>query len=231
MSKHREQDEGASPFGYSVIFDLCGKPCLVVGGGPVALRKVRGLLEVGAEVTVVAPEVSSDLVQLEDTGRLTLHRRPFRTSDLDGQTMAFGALDDPEARRGLAAEARLRGIPVNLADDPVNCDFIIPSSFRRGDLLVTVSTGGRSPALARKVRRELEAGLGEEYAVQVEALGRIRGMLMERLPGEGGLRREILLGIVDSDLLALLSSGDSELFWQRVERMISEAQTKTVKNE
>lgn len=223
MSKHREQDDGARPFGYPVIFDLCGKPCLVVGGGAVALRKISGLLEVGAEVTVVAPEVSSDLKQLEESGRLTLHRRPFRPSDLDGQVMAFGALDDPDARRILADEARSRGIPVNLADDPVNCDFILPSVLRRGDLLVTVSTGGKSPALARKLRQVLEDKIGPSFALQVEAMGEVRERLFKDLPDHGHLRREVLMGIVDSDLLDVLRNGDEKSFLERVDRMINEA--------
>jgi len=210
-------------FSYPVILDLNGKPCLVVGGGKVANRKVDGLLQAGARVTVVAPKVTPSLAELASDSTITLHQREFHPGDLDGQTLVFGALDDPIARRTLAEEARQRGIPANLADDPKNCDFTIPSSFRRGDLLITVSTGGKSPALSRKLRQVLETKVGPSFAIQVEAMGQVRQRLFTALPDHEDLRREVLLGIVDSDLLDVLRNGDERGFQQRVDQMITNA--------
>jgi precorrin-2 dehydrogenase/sirohydrochlorin ferrochelatase len=218
-------------FSYPVILDLSGKPCLVVGGGAVAQRKVEGLLKVGARVTVVAPELTGSIADLQKDGSITLHRRSFKPDDLDNQTLVFGALDDPEARRNLSAEARKRGVPANLADDPQNCDFIVPSSFSRGDLLVTVSTGGRSPAMSRKLRQVLETKIGQSFAMQVEAMAKVRERVMRDLPDHAELRREVLLDIVDSDLLDVFRNGDEDSFWLRVDRMIIRAVEKIKINE
>ena len=209
-----------SPFGYPVVFNLQDRPCLVVGGGPVARRKASGLLAAGAIVTVVAPEICDSLDQLAGE-RLTLVRRPYRAEDLDGQTLVFGALDDPDARTELAREARERGIPVNLADDPVNCDFILPSLLRRGDLMVTVCTGGRSPALARKLRLQLEEHLGPELARQVAVMGNARETLRKRFPDDEAKRRAVLLELVDSDDLELVP-GNEDRFRARVQKLIEE---------
>jgi len=209
-----------SVFGYPVVLNLQDRPCLVVGGGPVARRKATGLLAAGAKVTVVAPEVNTSLEQLAGE-RLTVVRRPFIPEDLDGQILVFGALDDPSARDELAEAARRRGIPANLADDPANCDFILPSLLRRGDLLVTVSTGGRSPALARKIRLQLEETLGPEIDQQVAALGSVRELLMRRFPDDEKKRRSILLRLVNSDDLGLIP-GEEERFRTRVKELIEE---------
>ncbi len=214
-------------FRYPVILDLNGKACLVVGGGAVAQRKVEGLLRAGARVTVVASRVNDSIKDLQQDGKIVLHQREFTPADLDGKILAFGALDDPEARRSLSAEARQRGIPVNLADDPQNCDFIIPSSLTRGDLLVTVSTGGKSPALSRKLRQVLEKKIGPSFALQVEAMGDVRERLFRELPEHEDLRREVLLGIVDSDLLDVLRNGDEKSFHERVDRIVNKAVEKS----
>jgi siroheme synthase-like protein len=186
----------------------------------VARRKASGLLAAGAIVTVVAPEICDSLSALAGE-RLTLVRRPYRADDLDGQTLVFGALDDADARAELARGARERGIPANLADDPVNCDFILPSLLRRGDLMVTVCTGGRSPALARKLRLELEEHLGPELARQVALLGEVRERLMSRFPDDEARRRAVLLQLVNSDDMDLIP-GDEDRFHARVDELIEE---------
>ncbi len=218
-------------FNYPVILDLSGKPCLVVGGGAVAQRKVKKLIKAGAQVSVVAPLVTGFIEELQKDGKITLFQREFEPGDLDGQTLVFGALDNPEARRNLAVEARKRGIPANLADDPQNCDFIIPSSFSRGDLLVTVSTNGKSPAMSRKLRQVLEQKVGPSFSMQVKAMSKVRERVMQDLPDHEGVRREVLVGIVNSDLLDVFRSGDEGSFWERVDQMIIHAVEKTKTNE
>jgi siroheme synthase-like protein len=152
---------------YPVFLDLADRPCVVVGGGPVAEGKVAGLLAAGARVTVVSPTVTAPLAGWAAEGRVTHRARAYRAEDLDGQQVAFVATDDAAVTRAVAAEGRARGIWVNAADEPARCDFILPAVIRRGRLVVAVSTGGASPAAARAIREELEGYLTEDHAVLV----------------------------------------------------------------
>jgi precorrin-2 dehydrogenase / sirohydrochlorin ferrochelatase len=145
---------------YPLFLELSEKPVLVAGAGNVALRKVRGLLEAGARVTVVAPEGHPEMESLP-VRRL---RRRVRKADLAGCVLVFAATDDRRVNRNLALEARRLGIPVNVADSPEECDFIVPARIRHGGLQVAVSTGGRSPKLAVKLRKRIEQVLREEDA-------------------------------------------------------------------
>ncbi len=139
------------PFTYPVFLDLQAVRVLVVGGGRVALRKVDGLLGAGAAVTVVAPERDPEFDRL---GVEILPRR-YRTGDVGGFRLVITATDDPEVNAAVAADASAAGIWVNSADDPQNCSFILPAITRQGDVVVAVSTGGSSPALASHLRREI----------------------------------------------------------------------------
>ena len=150
---------------YPICVDMAGRPCLVVGGGPVAERKVAGLLEAGARLTVVSPAVTRRLDGWAVEGRIRWRRRGYVANDLVGQSLAFVATDDGAVNADVARDARRAGVLANAADDPLHCDFILPAVLRRGDLTVTVSTGGASPALSRAVRDELDAYLArEDYA-------------------------------------------------------------------
>jgi precorrin-2 dehydrogenase/sirohydrochlorin ferrochelatase len=140
---------------YPIFLDLCGRTVVVVGGGKVGLRKVRGLLEAGARVRVVSPALATEFDML----RVELIKRAFRPSDLKGAFLAYAATNLREVNRRVAREAKRRGIPVNVADDPGECDFFVPARIRSGELQVAVSTGGRSPRLAVELRRRIEAVL------------------------------------------------------------------------
>ena len=165
---------------YPVFLDLAGKPTLVIGGGNVAEGKVRGLLAAEASLTVVAPELSPELRALADAGTIKYVAREYRDGDVEGYTVCFVATDDGAVNAAVASEGRRRGIWVNAADDPVNCDFILPSVVRQGDVVLAASTGGASPALARRLREELTAFLAEDYAPLAELLGSIRADLRRR---------------------------------------------------
>jgi len=165
---------------YPVVLDLGGRPVLVVGGGAVAERKVEGLRAAGASITVVSPRVSARLAKMADDGDIRVRRRSYRRSDLRGVAIVFAATDDRNVNAAVAADSRRRRIWVNAADDPDHCDFILPSVLRRGSLLVSVTTGGRSPALARIVREELERLLGSDYALLTELAGDVRRELRTR---------------------------------------------------
>jgi siroheme synthase-like protein len=171
------------PMGYYPVFlEMKGRPCVVVGGGTVAERKVEGLLAADARVTVISPELTPALATLKEEGRLHHIARPYREGDLEGYEVAVVATDDGAvnaevARKGRSASGR---IWVNAVDDPPNCDFILPSVIRRGDIVIAVSTGGASPALARRLREELEAFLNEGYAPLAELLQEVRQELRSR---------------------------------------------------
>ncbi len=149
---------------YPIFLGLSGKRCVVVGGGQVALRKVRALLEHEAEVKVISPELCPELVQMAEKKIILVVPRGYNDGDLEGVFVAIAATDDGKINRKVADEARQRGVLVNVVDKPEHSDFIVPSYLRRGALTIAVSTAGKSPALARKIRTRLEKGFGTEYA-------------------------------------------------------------------
>ena len=190
---------------YPVFLDLADRPCLVVGGGPVAERKVESLLAVGARVTVVSPTMTARLGAWCGEGRIEHRARAYRADDLAGAQLAFVATDEAGVTEAVAADGRGRGVWVNAADEPARCDFILPAVIRRGPLVVAVSTGGASPAAARAIREELEGYLGERHATLVELAAEARaGLRAESLTaspaewrralGAGRLRRLIAAG-------------------------------------
>ena len=158
-----KRQEQTSPY-YPLFLNIRGKQCLVVGGGKVALRKVQALLEHGAGIEVVSPTFCRELNQLAQDGAIRTIQKDFNKKDLQDALIAVAATDDARTNESVAAEARRRGVLVNVVDNPQNSDFIVPSFFRRGDVIVAVSTSGKSPALARKIRNELEKGFKAEYA-------------------------------------------------------------------
>jgi precorrin-2 dehydrogenase / sirohydrochlorin ferrochelatase len=168
---------------FPIFLDLSGRRCVVVGGGEVASRKARKLLQARARVVVISPEIKPKL----ESVAVEVHRRLYEEGDLEGAYLAFAATDSREANAAVAREAEERGIPVNVADEPSEGDFALPSTLRRGRLQVAVSTGGASPTLARKIKDELEEVFGPEWAGIVEEFNRNRQTgerSDERLEGE-----------------------------------------------
>jgi len=159
---------------FAAFLDLRGRRCLVVGGGEIGERKARALLACGAQVTVVSPTATRGLAALALEGRIVERRRSFRRADLRGCALVVAATGDPAVDDVVAALARRARVLVNVVDRPESCDFILPSVLRRGELQIAVSTGGRSPALAREIRRRLEPLFGPEYAELVARTGQAR---------------------------------------------------------
>jgi precorrin-2 dehydrogenase / sirohydrochlorin ferrochelatase len=199
---------------YPVNLVLDGRRCLVVGGGTIALRKVEGLLACGGRVTVVAPRIDAALRSLD----VTIEQRPWRPRDFDGMWLAIAATDEPAVNAAVYAEGQRRGVWVNGADDPANCSFTLPSVVRRGDLQVTVSTGGRSPALASWLRRRIEREIGPEYEVLLDLLAAEReGLKAAGVSTEGLDWRSAL----DSDMLDLIRTGDLAHARERLQTCLS----------
>lgn len=191
-------------FAYPVMLDLTGRPCLVVGGGAIAERKVSALLEAGARVTIVSPSLTPALLRLATDAPLRWRPREYAAGDAAGFTLVMVATDDRAVNAAVAAECRKRGIWVNCADDPERCDFILPSVLRRGAVTVAVSTGGRSPTLARLLREDLDALLPLDVAPLTEVVADVRRAL-----GEAGvsLGAERWRQALDGELRSLVAAG------------------------
>ncbi|MGD0766094.1 MAG: bifunctional precorrin-2 dehydrogenase/sirohydrochlorin ferrochelatase [Dehalococcoidia bacterium] len=165
---------------YPVFLEMKGRACLVVGGGQVAARKVDALLAAGARVTVVSPALDAELARLK-AGRKVEHvDREYERGDLRRHALVVAATDDPATNSRVAADAKASGVLVNVVDEPALCDFILPSVVRRGEVVLAISTGGLSPALARWLRGELESFLSEDFARLADLLADVRRDLRER---------------------------------------------------
>lgn len=159
---------------FPLFVELAGRPCVVLGGGAVAERKVEALLRAGAAVTVVSPALTPALAALAADGRVTHVARGYARGDLAGAALAFAATDDGAINAAVAREGRARGVWVNAADDPAHCDAILPALVRRGPVTIAVSTGGASPALARAVRERIEDAVPDAYGALAEIAGEAR---------------------------------------------------------
>ena len=159
---------------YPVSLNIGRRKCVVVGGGEVALRKVKALLEHGANVEVISPDLCPELAQLAKSQEISMCHHAYETGDLAGAFLAIVATDDAKINRRVAAEARSMAILVNVVDDAENSDFIVPSYLRRDGLTIAVSTSGQSPALARKIRTRLEQEITDQYGVLTRLIGEVR---------------------------------------------------------
>ena len=191
---------------YPVSLDVAGRPCLVVGGGPVAARKARALVECGAAVTVVAPGLSPEMEALEPLLH-AVERHPYRSGDVSAFRLVVTATGVPEVDGAVYAEAETAGIWVNSADDPAHCSFILPAVHRDGAVTVSVSTGGLSPALASWLRDRTADEWGDGLDTLAQLLGEARGRLRAAgIPSDSVDWRDLLEG----PLPALVQSGDLE---------------------
>jgi precorrin-2 dehydrogenase / sirohydrochlorin ferrochelatase len=190
-----------------IFFDVTGRPCVVIGGGEVAARKVESLLEAGARVTVVSPRLSPTIQAAVARGLVTHIARDYAPGDIRGCVLVYAATDDPKLHRELAAEARALGIPINVADVPELCSFIAPAVVKRGALQIAISTGGASPAFAARIRRELEDRFGAEYSLTLDLMRAARRRLHadEIAPVE---RMRRLTDLANSALPDAIAAGD-----------------------
>ena len=191
---------------YPIVMDLNEQKCLVVGGGDVAVRKVLSLVEAGATVTVIAPEIHS---RIDELPNVRMEKRCWQPGDNAGFALVFAATDDRALNQAVSEEARASGIPVNVVDDPELCSFIVPASVKRGDLIIAVTSSGKSPTLSKRIRRELEARYGPEYSKFVELLGELRDMVKAKY-SEPKQREAVFSKLMDCGILELLSKGEDQ---------------------
>lgn len=189
---------------YPVLLEVSERPCLVVGGGPVAARKARGLLQCGASVTVIAPLLSGDMETLMPLLH-AVERRPYREGDASAYRLVVTATGMPDVDGAVFADGEAAGVWVNSADDPAHCSFILPAVHRDGAVTVSVSTGGLSPALASWLRDQLAAECGEGLGTLAQLLGEGRARLRE-----AGVRSDSVdwAGLLNGPLPQLVRSGD-----------------------
>src|SRR5436309_4140521 len=196
-----------TPF-YIACLRLDGRRCLVVGGGEVGLEKVEGLLACGADVTLVAPDAGPELEELAREGSIRWEQRAFEPADLEGSFLAIASTDDTDVNIRVYEEAEARAMLVNVVDVPPLCNFILPAIVRSGPLAIAISTAGASPALAKRMKREIAATFGEPYARLAVILNEARGWAKATLPTYQD-RKEFFESIVngDPDPIELLRTG------------------------
>jgi precorrin-2 dehydrogenase / sirohydrochlorin ferrochelatase len=194
---------------YPVYLDMTHRPCLVVGGGGVGTRKAQTLVECGAVVTVISPKASEKLLALSNEGIIELKVRDYDASDLAGMFIVIGATDDEALNRRISRDARNHGVICNIVDRPEICDFIVPSIIRRGDLIVAISTSGKSPAFAKHLRQTLEKQFGNEYEPFLRLMGAIRKKLL-KTDHAPEAHKDLFNRIIDEDLLGMIRAQNEE---------------------
>ena len=205
---------------YIACLKLTGRRCVVVGGGEIGLEKVEGLLACDAEVTLVAPEAQPELVQLALEGSIRWQQREYLSEDLDGALIVIAATADTDVNIRVFEDAEARAMLVNVVDVPPLCNFILPAIVRTGPLAIAISTAGASPALAKRMKREIGELFGEPYAALAVLLGEVRGWAKATLPTYRD-RKQFFEGIVEGepDPIELLRAGRVE----EVRELIAEA--------
>jgi siroheme synthase-like protein len=184
---------------YPAFIDLRGRRCVVVGGGAIAEQKIRALLEAGADVVLIAAHCTEVLEQLASEGRIGLRRRPYRRGDLADAFLAIVADAGRQLRAAIWREAEAERVLLNSVDDVRHCHFIAPAIHRQGDLAVAISTGGKSPALAVRLRDRIGTAIGPEYAPLLELLGELRPAIAAAEP-DAARRTVLWYRLVDLDL-------------------------------
>ncbi len=195
---------------YPVHLRLEGRSVLVLGAGAVAAAKVRGLIEGGARVRVIAPNLSAEMQQLVTQPGVTVERRLFRPADLDGVWLAVAATDDPQTQSTISREAETRKILLCIVDDPARSSFVAPAVLRRQELLVTVSTSGVAPAFAARLRDYLGEILGSQYGEVLTGLKVLRAQIKDRYP-DFDQRRTVWYRLLDTKIMPRLREGRTEL--------------------
>ncbi|MGB9497362.1 MAG: bifunctional precorrin-2 dehydrogenase/sirohydrochlorin ferrochelatase [Dissulfuribacterales bacterium] len=198
---------------YPLFLDLKNKKVVVVGGGSVAERKVQGLLSAGAHVRLVSPETTGTLGEMASNGLIDYVPRSFIPGDLDKAWLVIAATDDTDVQKTVYEKALSKRVFCNVVDQPELCSFIVPSVVRRGDLCLSISTGGRSPALAQRLRRELEQSLDPFYGDYVSLLGELRQLIIKS-HRDPVTRKQLCRSLADPAVMAWVRDGE----WDKVER-------------
>ena len=194
---------------YPVHLDIQNRNCLVVGGGAVGTRKVVTLLDCGANVTVISPVVSQQLQDFAISGLIEVRERSYQSGDLDGMFLVIGATDDEGLNRQISRDADQLNTLCNIADRPEVCNFILPAIVQREDLVITISTSGKSPALAKKLRKTLEYQFGKEYGIFLKFMGTIRKRLLSQTH-EPEAHKHLFEQLIAADLIVMIREENTD---------------------
>jgi len=206
---------------YPAFIDLQNRPVLIVGGGIVAERKVETLLETGAVITVVSPQITEQLDAYGQSNRISVRQRGFIPSDVDGVSLVISATDDPTTQTEVASIAASKNVLVNTVDKPELCSFIVPAILRRGDITIAISTSGKSPSLAAELRARLDRVLTEEFARTANVLGAVRQEVHRQFAGSDD-RKRVFDSIIGSGIIEWIASCDDAAALERAREMIRE---------
>ncbi|WP_051309348.1 precorrin-2 dehydrogenase/sirohydrochlorin ferrochelatase family protein [Desulfogranum japonicum] len=203
---------------YPISVDISNRLCVIVGGGKVAERKVQGVLAQGAKVRLVSPQITSLLYSMVDQKHIEWRRNCYKPGDLEGAFLVFAATSSPETQEKILRHARAQEILINLADNPEQSDFHVPASFTRNDLCVTVSTHGKSPAMAAMVKRLLEQDMGSEYGILLQLMTQLRVLVLTKGSPVRGTSRELFQAILLPDILQWIKDRQ----WEKIQEHISD---------
>lgn len=194
---------------YPVNLDIRNRDCLVIGGGSVGKRKILTLLECGAQVTVVSPKISNEIKGLSKEHPIALRERKYCSSDLEGKFLVIGATDNEEVNQQISKDAANAGILCNIVDRPQECTFVLPAIVKQGDLIVAISTSGKSPAFAKSLRQKLSGEFGPEYGKFLDVMGAIRQKLLQKgkSPEE---HKQMFEQLIDEGLLKLVKHNNGK---------------------
>ena len=204
---------------YPLCLNISDRLCVVVGGGRVAERKVRGILAAAGRVRVVSPMITPGLAMLVDRQALEWRRKTYNRPDLDGALLVFAATNSAEVQQAVYRDAQAAGLLINVADTPEWCDFQVPATIRRGDLTLSVATGGRSPAVAAMVRRRLDRQFGEEYGLLTTLAALLRDQILAE-EGDSEQTRMLFQQILHDDIVDWLRERRWDKVQQHLERVL-----------
>jgi len=209
---------------YPIYLDIENRDVVIIGGGNVCARKAETMMKYGARVTIVSPEFTDEIEKWAEEGCLRLKRKPYDASDLEGANIVIASTDIQSVNEQIAADCRARRIPVNVVDVTPLCEFIVPAIIETGAIQIAVSTGGKSPALARTLKEDLQRTIGPEYAEVNEALGSLRdgAKAAPSLPTDID-RKRFFDGIIARGVLPMLREGKRREAYETIARACEEA--------
>jgi len=202
---------------YPIYIDIEDRNVLIVGGGTVCARKAETMMRYGGRVTIVSPEITDEIAAWEGDGSLAVRRKMYEEADLDGASIVIASTDDPCVNARVARDCRRRKIPVNVVDVTHLCEFIVPAIIEKGSIQIAISTGGKSPALARTLKEDLQRSIGPEYAEVNDLLGTLRKSAKSVLPTDID-RKRFFDGIIAAGVLDMLREGRRREAFEAVAR-------------
>ena len=212
---------------YPVYLNIENERCCVIGGGEVAERKVKSLLQKGARVIVISPDLTDGLSSLVAGQKITYIKDSFQEKYLKEARLVIGATDDSKVNTEVYHAAHKKNILVNIVDSHEFCDFIVPSVVERGDLMIAISTSGKSPALAKKIRKEMEERYGKEYAEFLSIMGKVREKLLLTVKDQKK-RERIFDNLVNSDIVDLLKKGKKDKVDERLNELLNNSDNQEI---